>query len=137
VDVVKGWAKNHNKSPITLCSEVHDLINQRIQGARSKEIKVLGGLPLGALIRDYFDASPLTEYGAISRLAKNAILDRNLSPIQAVHEACDYYLGKTYLPRLACITENIYKQGRRLQSVKRQQRLEAGVQLSLLEGFAS
>jgi KilA-N domain len=137
VDVVKVWAKDHNQSPITLCSGVHDLINQRIQGARSKQIKILGGLPLGALIRDYFDASPLTEYGAISRLAKNAILDRDLPPMQAVHEACDYYLGKAYVPKLACISENVYRQGRRLQSIKQQQRLKAGIQLSLLEGFAS
>jgi KilA-N domain len=137
VDVVKVWAKDHNQSPITLCSGVHDLINQRIQGARSKQIKILGGLPLGALIRDYFDASPLTEYGAISRLAKNAILDRDLPPMQAVHEACDYYLGRTYVPKLACITENVYMQGKRLQAIKQQQRLKAGIQLSLLDGFAS
>jgi hypothetical protein len=137
VDVVKTWAKDHHQSPITLCSGVHDLINQRIQGARSKQIRVLGGLPLGALIRDYFDAAPLSEYGAISRLAKNAILDRDLPPIQAVHEACDFYLGKGYIPKVVPITENLYKQGRRLQAVKQQKQIEAGLQLSFLEGFAS
>jgi KilA-N domain len=137
VDVVKVWAKDHHQSPITLCSEVHDLINQRIQGARSKQIRVLGGLPLRALIRDYFDAAPLSEYGAISRLAKNAILDRDLQPTQAVNEACDFYLGKGYVPKVVPIAENLYKQGRRLQAVKQQKRIDAGIQLSFLDSLAS
>lgn len=139
MDVVKVWAKDHGQSPITLCSEVHDLMNERIQGARSKQIGILGGLPMGALIRDYFDTSPLAEYAAISRLAMNAVLDRDLPPIRAVHEACDYYLGKTYKPQLATIKEHVHQQGKRLRSEKQQQRLKAGIQLqlSLLDGFAS
>jgi hypothetical protein len=135
MDSVVRWAIRHGANPIKLASGVHDAMNQRIQGLKSQEIKLMNGLPLGSLIRDYFDAPPLVSYVAINKLAKNAIEDRGIEPIQAVHEACDSYLGASYRPKPAPIAENVYTQGRRLTAVRKEKQLRNGVQLSLLEGF--
>lgn len=133
MDAVVRWAIQHRANPIKLASKVHDTMNQRIQGLKSQEIKLMNGLPLGALIRDYFDASPLVNYVAINKLAKNAIEDRGIEPIQAVHEACDAFLGASYQPQPASIVENVYAQGRRLRAAKSEKQLRTGVQLSLLD----
>lgn len=125
------WSVENNKSPITLCSSVHDLMNERIQGAKSKQIQLMGGLPLGVLIRDYFGASPLVTYSAINKLAKNAIDDRSLDPIEAVNEACDHFLGKTYKPKLISLEENLYTNGNKLLQVRMQKRVSQALQLEL------
>ncbi|MBD0362294.1 MAG: KilA-N domain-containing protein [Coleofasciculus sp. C3-bin4] len=111
MNAVVRWAQAAGANPQKLCSEVHDTMNERIQGAKSHEIRVLGGLPMAVLIRDYFDAAPLVGYAAINKLATNAIQDRGMEPIAAVHQACDYYLGKAYVPKLVPLSENIYVQG--------------------------
>jgi hypothetical protein len=123
---VVRWAVANGKSPRKLCSNVHDLMNERIQGAKSKQIQLLGGLPLGALIRDYFGASPLVTYSAINKLAKNAIEDRGLEPIQAVNEACDHYLGKAYEPKLIGLEENLYVKGNRLMQARKVKQFSPG-----------
>jgi hypothetical protein len=91
----------------------------------------MGGLPLGALLRDHFGVAPLTGYAAINRIAKNGIEDRGLEPVQAVHEACDCYLGKAFIPRLVPIAENLYSQGRKLKATKQSRKLRQGIQLDL------
>lgn len=131
MESVVRWALKHGKNPIKLCAAVHDAMNERIQGLKSQEVKVLNGLPLGALIRDYFDASPLVSYAAINKLAKNAIEDRSFEPVQAVHEACDSYLGMHYAPKPVPIAENLYAQGQRLRQTRRLRRINQGEQLSL------
>lgn len=128
---VVRWAQSNGSSPRFLCSQVHDAMNERIQGAKSQQIRVLGGLPMADLIRDYFDASPLMDYAAINKLAKNAIEDRGIEPLAAVHEACDFYLGKTYVPKLLPISENVYVQGQRVKTARRKSRLKKGIQLTL------
>jgi len=125
------WSVENGKSPITLCSTVHDLMNERIQGAKSKQIQIMGGLPLGALIRDYFGASPLVTYSAINKLAKNAIDDRNLDPIGAVNEACDHFLGKAYEPKLVGLEENLYSKGHKLIQARKQKQISHTLQLKL------
>lgn len=137
MDAVVAYAQSHGKSPITLASNVHDVMNERIQGHQANQLKKIGCLSKRATLRDYFEAPPLVDYSAINRLARNGIQDRALEPVQAVHEACDFYLGKGYVPKVVPIAENLYKQGRRLRAVKQQKRIDAGIQLSFLEGFAS
>jgi hypothetical protein len=128
-----AWAQSNGVSPQTLCSDVHDAMNERIQGAKSQQIRTLGGLPMAVLIRDYFDASPLMSYAAINKLAKNAIQDRGIEPLVAVYEACDFYLGKAYVPKLLPISENVHSQGQRVRRARRKSRLDKGIQLNLLD----
>jgi len=130
---VARWAEQNGKNPRTLCSQVHDAMNERIQGAKSRQIRLMGGLPLASLIRDYFETSPLRGYSAINQLAKNAIIDSGVEPLQAVHDACDRFLGKTYVPKLVPIAENLYAQGRRLRAARKQKQLQQGHQLSIWE----
>jgi hypothetical protein len=126
------WAEQHGKSPITFCAKVHDLMNERIQGFKAKQLRLMNGLPLGALMRDYFGASPLVCYSAINKLARNAIDDRSLEPLQAVHEACDHFLGKAYEPKPVQILENLYSQEIRLKEAKKRKQIsQKFVQLNL------
>lgn len=118
MDVVVVYALKNCVSPIKLCSEVHDLINKRIQGISSKDIKALHGLPLGVLIRDFFGTEPLLTYAAINKLAKNSIEDFGINPIQAVNDACDRYLSLAYQPKPVDFVENVHAQGRRIQQAK-------------------
>ncbi len=131
MNAVVRWAEANGVSPITLCSAVHDAMNERMQGAKAQQIRLMGGLPLSALLRDYLGASPLTGLSAINKIAKNGIEDRGLEPLLAVHEACDYYLGKTYVPKLVPIAENLYSQGRKLEAVRQNKKLRQGIQLDL------
>lgn len=133
MNAVVTWAQSNRMSPQTLCSDVHDVMNERIQGFKSQQIRTLGGLPMAVLIRDYFDASPLMNYAAVNRLAKNAIQDRGIEPRAAVHEACDCYLGTAYVPKLLPISENVYSQGQRVSKARRKSRLKKGIQLNLLD----
>lgn len=131
MNAVVRWAEANSVSPITLCSAVHDAMNERIQGAKARQIRLMGGLPLGVLLRDHFGAAPLTGYAAINRIAKNGIDDRGLEPVQAVHEACDCYLGKAFIPKLVPIAENLYSQGRKLKAARQNKKLRQGIQLDL------
>lgn len=130
---VVRWAQSNGASPKKLCSEVHDTMNERVQGAKAQQIRLLGQLPLAALIRDHFDASALVLYSAINKLTKNSIEDREMDPVSAVHDACDLYLGKAYVPSLAPIVENVYVQGEKVKKARRKKRLKAGIQLNLLD----
>jgi KilA-N domain len=130
---VRDYAIAHKLNPIKLCSEVHDTMNERIQGARSQALKAMGGLPLASLLRDYFATPPLHGYSTITQLVKVAIVDHGVEPIQAVHDACDSFFGKSYSPKPVPIVENLYKQGRRLRAAKRVKQLSAGIQLNFLE----
>jgi hypothetical protein len=135
--LVIQYAENHGISPRVLASSVHDAMNERIQGMKAKDIRVLGGLPLGVLLRDHFGASPLVDYAAINKLAKNAIEDRDTEPVQAVYEACDRYLGKGYEPRPVAILENVHKQGRRLKLAKQARLNSKPMQLDLFDNQQS
>lgn len=131
MSAVIQWSEANGKSPITFCSQVHDLMNERVQGHRSRELKALNGLPLGDLLRDYFDAHPLVTYSAINTLARNGIIDRGLDPIEAVTQACDQFLGKAYNPKPLPLAENLYAQGRKLKQARKLRAISQGTQLQL------
>ena len=118
MNVVSEWAQNHRVNPLKLCSGVHDVINKRIQGYESQQIREMGSLPIASLIRDYFGADILDVYGQINKIARNLIVDSDLDPIQATNKACDIYLSKSYVPALTPILENLYEQGYRLRAKK-------------------
>ena len=122
------YAQSHGVSPIRLCSDVHDAMNKRIQGHKAQDLKLLGGLPLGDLLRDHLDVAPLQIYSAINTLALNAIEDEATEPVAAVDLACDLYLGKRYIPKPVPIEENIHQamsdaqtKRRRIKAAKPQQ----------------
>lgn len=136
MEVSRAYAVANSLSLITVCSRVHDIMNERIQGAKSKDIKVLNGLPLFDLLRDYFDTKPLHIYAAINRIAINKIVDCNINPMQAVQEACDDYLGGRYTPKLFQKAENLYIQQRRVQKAlkaKQAKSVKPYQQLSLFD----
>jgi len=136
MEATRAYAVANNLSPITVCSKVHDIMNERIQGAKARDIKALNGLPLADLLRDYFDTKPLYIYAAINRIAINKIVDFNIDPLQAVHDACDAYLGGRYTPKLFPKAENLYLQQRRVQKVlkaKQAKSVKPYQQLSLFD----
>lgn len=128
---VSAYAKINGLNPIKLCSRVHDTMNECIQGAKSRDIIAFNGLPLADLIRDYFDTKPLHIYAAINRIAINKILDSNIHPIEAVHHACDVYLGSRYVPKIVNKVENIHSLGRKLQQARKTKSLPTHTQLTL------
>lgn len=125
MNAVVAYAKRNGLSCPKLCSEVHDMMNHRIQGKKAKDIRLLNGLPLGDLIRDYFETKPLVMYASINKIAKNRIEDSNIHPVQAVNDACDMYLGSAYQPKLFTPVENIHSQGRRVLQAKKRKALGA------------
>ncbi len=52
-------------------------------------------------------------------------------PTQAVHEACDHFLGKAYKPELVQLEENLYIKGSKLIQARKQKRISQGLQLEL------
>ena len=132
MDAVIKYAIENKKSPIKLASSVHDLMNKRIQGVTSKEIKTLHGLRIESLIRDYFDAPPLIVYVAINTLAKNAII-KGVNPIDAVNKACDDYLEVSYVPTLAPIADNLYLKGKEIKQRRQKIQSSARKQLSFFD----
>lgn len=134
MEATRAYAVLNNLSPITLCWRVHDAMNERIQGAKAKDIRTFNGLPLSVLLRDYFDTKPLHIYAAINRIATNRILDANINPIQAIGEACDMYLGAKYIPKLVSKMENLYMAGRRIRKAKMLNAISNHTQLSLFPG---
>lgn len=131
MNLVVRYANQNSLNARTLCSDVHDRMNERIQGLKSKQIKAMGGMSTNELLRDHLEAPPLVDYSAINRLAKNAIEDRNLHPVDAVDEACDFYLGRQYQPKPLPLVENVYTQGQRIKAARHQERLNKGIQLSV------
>lgn len=122
------------ENPRVLCRQVHDTMNERIQGAKSHDIKTFGHLPMAALLRDHLGVEDLVLYNAVNRMAKNAMEDRGLHPVSAVHHACDNYLGRKYIPKLAHLQENVYLQGQRLKLKKRRKQLQTtGIQMTLFD----
>lgn len=131
MEAVVCWAVDNGVSPIKLASQVHDLMNTRIQGVTSQEIKQKHGMTMSQLIRDHFGTEPLTLYVAINKLSRNYIVDRGMHPLDSVHEACDIYLSKSYVPKPVPILENLYSQGTRIKAARKRRRLAAGQQLDL------
>ena len=130
MNAVVVWAREQHESPRKLAIAVHDAMNQRVQGMKSEEIKKANRLSKSSLVRDYFETMPLIDYATINRTAKNAIIDRDVHPVCAVHEACDSLFGLAYTPKPALIVENLYVQGRKLKAARNQKRLSQGQQLS-------
>lgn len=131
MDVVVDYARKHNISPIKLASTVHDTMNERIQGVKSQEVKRANNLSGHCLIRDHFEVRPLIDYATINRIAKNAIVDRGVHPVQAVHEACDHCLGLSYEAKPVEIVESVHVQGRRIKKARKQKQLAQGQQLTI------
>lgn len=120
MEAVVKYAEVNKLNGYELCWKTHDTMNLLIQGHRSKDLKELGSLPIGDLIRDYFDANSLVMYSAINKIALNSIVDRGLHPIDAVKDACQSYLGSTYNPKPYKLIENVYQQGQRIKkSIKK------------------
>jgi KilA-N domain len=132
MNAVIDYAHRHSKGAKNLCIAVHDEMNRCIQGSSASSIRELGGLPLGDLLRDYFEASPLVCYSAINQFATNAIIDNDIEPVNAVRQACEGYLGKSYQPKPVKLVENVHSVGHRLKAARKQRRLAAGIQLDLL-----
>lgn len=137
MDAVVKYAIAHHKSPITLAASVHDLMNKRIQGATSRQIKASNNLSLYSLLRDHFDAPPLLAYASINQYAKNAITDNGIHPLKAVNDACDGYLGKSYVPSLSPIVEDLYAAGKKIKARRNQKQLPARKQLSFFDELSA
>lgn len=131
MDVVVDYAKKHGINSIKLAATVHDTMNERIQGIKSQEVKRANNLPKRTLIRDYYGVLPLIDYASIHKYAKNAIVDRGVHPVQAVHEACDAWLGLDHIAKPVELAENLYAQGRRLKAARKQKQLAQGQQLTI------
>ena len=133
MDAVVKYAIAHKESPITLAASVHDLMNKRIQGATSRQIKTSNNLSPYSLLRDYFEAPPLLAYASINQYAKNAITDDGTHPLRAINDACDGYLGKSYIPTLAPIVENLYLKGKEIKQRRQKIQSSARKQLNLFD----
>lgn len=125
------WAEANAQSPITLCSAVHDAMNERIQGIKSQVIKDRTGLSVTELIRDYFGTEPLAVYSAINKLSINFVVDEGMEPLEAVHRACDVFLSLSYQPKPVPMLENLYSQGGRLKAARKRRQLQKPQQLDL------
>lgn len=131
MDAIKQWRERHRASRKVFW-EAQDAANTRLQGLKSRQIKVDNGLPKSALIRDYYEAEPLIDYSAINRLAANLINGQDMHPVDAVNYACDLYLKPGFHPKLLPMVENVYKADRRLEASKKKRKQILGTQLSLL-----
>lgn len=129
--VTVDWCKQNDIGAKPVCINVHQLMNLRIQGYEAKQLKIMGGLPIASLLRNYLGANSLQVYASIYRGAINLILDRDLHPEKAVNEACDVWLGKRYQPKPLGTEENLYAQGRRLKKAKKKKQIQQGKQLEL------
>jgi transcriptional regulator with XRE-family HTH domain len=127
---IEEWRKA-NRASLKIYSDTFDAMNQVLQGLKSREIKQNNKLPKSASIRDYFEARPLFDYSGLNRLAANFIRDRNMHPVEAVHEAGKLFLPHGYIPKPVPIVENVYKADKRLRAEKEKRELAAGIQLSL------
>jgi hypothetical protein len=130
ISAVQQWQRKHHASR-KIYSDTLEAMNLMIQGIKSREIKTNNNLPKSASIRDYFETRPLIDYSALNRLVANLIRDRDMHPVEAVHEASLLYLSTKYVPQPVPIVENVYKAEKRLQAKKKNRELSAGTQLSL------
>jgi hypothetical protein len=133
MNLVVIYAKKYRISPHKLCSEVHDAMNVRIQGLKSKQIRAFNKLPVFDLLRDYFTGDDLSVYSAINKLAINSIQDRDIHPIDAVNDACDRFLGMSYTPKALPVVENLYKAEKRINAGRTKQRYLKPTQLNLFD----
>lgn len=124
MDAIRDWRKAH-KASRKVFSEAQDVVNKRLQGLKSRQIKDRNGLAKSALIRDYFDAEPLIDYSAINRLAANLIITKDMHPAKAVSIACDMYIKPGYTPAPVPLLENVHKADKRLAAEKRKRDISA------------
>lgn len=110
-------------NPIKVLSEMHDTINERLQGIRAKEVRNRNGFSKSTLLRDYYEKHPLDEVSVINQLGANYIKRYNLHPVEAIHKACDDFLKDDHVPHPFLIVENVYTQGRRLMAALERKRL--------------
>lgn len=110
-------------NPIKVLSEMHDTINERLQGIRAREVRNRNGFSKSTLLRDYYEKHPLDEVSVINQLGANYIKRYNLHPVEAIHKACDDFLKDDHVPHPFLIVENVYAQGRRLMAALERKRL--------------
>lgn len=127
---IKKW-QQENRASRKIYSDTLDAMNQVIQALKASEIKQNNKLSQNASIRDYFETRPLFDYSGLNRLAANFIRDRNMHPVDAVHEAGKLFLPHSYIPKPLPIVENIRKVDKRLREEKQKRELAGGTQLSL------
>jgi prophage antirepressor-like protein len=133
VDAALVYIRAERINPIKTLSDMHDTINERIQGIKAREVRERNKFPKHVLLRDYYEKSPLEEISAINRLGANYISRYNMHPVDAIHKACDDFLRDDHVPLPLPIVENVNAQGRRLKADKKKKELGEGKQLKLWE----
>jgi phage anti-repressor protein len=133
VDAALVYIRAKRLNPIKTLSDMHDTINERIQGIKAREVRERNKFPKYVLLRDYYEKSPLEEISAINRLGANYISRYNMHPVDAIHKACDDFLRDDHVPLPLPIAENVHAQGRRLKAAKKKKDLADGKQLELWE----
>jgi hypothetical protein len=133
VNTALVYIRTGKLNPIKVLSEMHDAINERLQGIRAREVRDRNGLSRCKLLRDYYEKHPLDEVSVINQLGANYIKRYNMHPVEAIHKACDDFLKDDHVPQPFLIVENVYAQGRRLaRAIKNKQASQGlSVQLSL------
>lgn len=133
VDAALVYIRAKQLNPIKTLSDMHDTINERIQGIKAREVRERNKFPKHVLLRDYYEKNPLEEISAINRLGANYISRYNMHPVDAIHKACDDFLRDDHVPLPLPIVENVNAQGRRLKAAKKKKELAEGKQLNLWE----
>jgi hypothetical protein len=133
VDAALVYIRAKQLNPIKTLSDMHDTINERIQGIKAREVRERNKFPKYVLLRDYYEKNPLEEISAINRLGANYISRYNMHPVDAIHKACDDFLRDDHVPLPLPIVENVNVQGRRLKAAKKKKELAGGKQLELWE----
>lgn len=135
VDLVNActqWAQANGQSGHTVASAVHDAINLKVFGQRSKSIKTQYGIREDELIRDFMVADVLSTYIQLCDFIAHAIMN-GMNPMEAVNQICAIYLSAEY-PITFQRKENIRVAGLRLKTLKIEQ---VGAQLCIQWGLAS
>ncbi len=133
VDAALVYIRAKRLNPIKTLSDMHDTINERIQGIKAREVRQRNKFPKHVLLRDFYEKNPLEEISAINRLGANYISRYNMHPVDAIHKACDDFLRDDHVPLPLPIVENVNAQGRRLKADKKKKELGEGKQLKLWE----
>lgn len=131
VDAALAYIRIKRLNPIKTLSDMHDTINERIQGIKAREVRERNRFPKHVLLRDHYEKNPLEEISAINRLGANYINRYNMHPVDAIHKACNDFLRDDHVPLPLPIVENVYVQGRRLKAAKKKKELADGKQLEL------
>lgn len=117
VSVCVSWAQSNGKSGHTIASDVHDLINLKVFGQRSQEIKRQYGIGENQLIRDFMPKEILEKYIRLCDFIAHVVVNSGVNPVDAVNQVCSMYLGSEY-PVPFVRKEDIYLAGLRLRSLK-------------------